>query len=52
MPMKAFLLLLVSSGTLISAVAADNADKKNNEAEKKWRRLMEGPHVTRGVLCD
>jgi hypothetical protein len=46
--MKAVLLLLLWCAALASA--ADKADQEKTAAERRWRRLMEGPHVKRGVL--
>jgi hypothetical protein len=49
--MKAILLLLVwCAAAQISAIAADKSDKEKTAAEARWRRMMEGPHVKRGIL--
>jgi hypothetical protein len=44
----AFLLLLT---TAVSSLGADKSAEES-AAEKRWRRLMEGPHVKRGILPD
>src|SRR5687768_17440376 len=47
--MRVFLLLLGCFTTIVMAVAA-GTDKEQSGDEKRWRRLMERPHVRRGVL--
>jgi hypothetical protein len=46
--MKVLLLLLVLAATLGSSFAAEKTEKET--ADERFRRLMEGPHVKRGVI--
>lgn len=48
--MKTLILLLLWCAAITSGISAEKTDKEKTAAEARWRRMMEGPHVKRGVL--